>query len=310
MAAKVSLNVTIADESAASFIARLRPAVSTLAFVQQMVTLFTSFLAGARRGRVRIRVDDSVGVAAAKTVACVQASQTSGDRLLICLPGMQPIALTGTASAVVAGDGQYRNITSNTAVATSLKNAINTHPTLQNYIVATSSVGDLILTARNAGSIGNSIQIVKKVTTSAAFSGTGLMTGGVDAGALNTAGLTFTIAAALTANDTLTIGTVVLTGKASPSGESQFACGVSVAADTAALVACINAHSKLKGLFTCTGNTSTGVITILCWMEGRSLYQTVLAKSAAQGTLSATTFVPAATDTWAASTIEYGLGAP
>jgi len=55
----------------------------------------------------------------------------------------------------------------------------------------------------------------------------------------------FTPAASGVNNGTAWLTAVTLTAKASPSGENQFAAGVSAAADRAALAAAINAHSVL-----------------------------------------------------------------
>lgn len=63
-------------------------------------------------------------------------------------------------------------------------------------------------------------------------------------------------------NSTVTIGTVVLTGKTSaPSGTSQWLCGVSATADAIALKNCINANASLSPYFLAT-NPSVGVVTI------------------------------------------------
>jgi len=307
-ASKITISAVVSDLDSATLVAQQPAATHGRLAMQWLIRLFTAIVAGLHRARVRVNIDSSTGVAAAVTVTCVQASITAGDKFIVRVPGVGDVVFTATSGVPVAGDGTFAFLTSNTVTATSLKNAINTHPALTQYVVATSS-STLTLTAFTAGTEGNAMSVRKIVTNSGAFTGTGAFTGGIDAGALNTAGVTFTIAAALTANDTLTIGSVVLTGKASPSGESQFACGVSQAADTAALTACINAHSKLKGLYVAT-NGGSGVITILCYFEGRELWSTTIAKSAAQGSLSAATWAPAATDAWAASTVDYALGAP
>ena len=305
MAAKINIAAVIPDSTAASLIQRIPRASNARQFFAWLFVILSGIASGIRRGRFRFSADESTGTYATITVTAVQASATAGDQLIIQLPGLNVVALTAVATTPVPGDRTYAIITSNTAEATSLRSAINNDPFLSKYINATGT-STLVLTSRIAGAWGNGIRITKKVTTAGAFTGTGVMTGGVEPGALNTTGVTFTIAAALSNNDTLTIGSVVLTGKTSgASGESQFVDGVSVAADTTALTACINNHSKLKGLYTATGVTGTGVITILCWLEGRELYSTTIVKSAAQGSLSAATWVPPTTDVWASNTIDY-----
>jgi phage tail sheath gpL-like len=68
------------------------------------------------------------------------------------------------------------------------------------------------------------------------------------------------------ANDTVTINGVVLTGKASPATEAEFACGVSDTADAAALAAAINVHSTLSLILSAT--SALGVVTITALKPG------------------------------------------
>lgn len=72
--------------------------------------------------------------------------------------------------------------------------------------------------------------------------------------------------ASFVANDTVTINGVVMTGKASPSGEAEFACGVSDTADAAALAAKINAHSTLSLIVSAT--SALGVVTLTALKPG------------------------------------------
>jgi len=79
---------------------------------------------------------------------------------------------------------------------------------------------------------------------------------------------TITLTQANIANDdTVTIGGVVFTVKASPATESEWTKGADVTASAVAFVDCINAHSKFKGLFTATN--VAGVITLTANFPGR-----------------------------------------
>jgi hypothetical protein len=70
------------------------------------------------------------------------------------------------------------------------------------------------------------------------------------------------------ADETVTIGGVVFTAKASPSGESQFAIGANGTASATNLAAKIAAHSSLQGLVTAT-NPSAGVVLVSSELPGR-----------------------------------------
>ena len=311
MAAKVRISLTLPGAPAsATLVSRQPPASAPREAVQWLIRLFSGLVAGLSfMGRMRVSIDGTTGVKAALTLTAVDYDDgTVGDRLVIKIPGQNVLYLTAVTGT--AGVNQYSIDTSDNACATSIAAAINASPQCRGQLTAVASNATVICTAFKPGTMGNSISIDKIVTTSTFIASTGSLSGGVDEGA-PAASVLLTIAAALTANDTLTIGTVVLTAKASPSGENQFAGAVSQDADTAALVACINAHSKLKGLFSAVyGGTGTGKCTISTTIEGRELYQTVMAISMAQGTLAATTFACPTTDVWAGNVVDYNLGAP
>ena len=68
------------------------------------------------------------------------------------------------------------------------------------------------------------------------------------------------------ADDTLVIGGVTLTAKASPSGEAQFSQAGSDTVDAASLVSIINAHSTLARVVIAT--SALGVVTLTCKVKG------------------------------------------
>jgi phage tail sheath gpL-like len=79
--------------------------------------------------------------------------------------------------------------------------------------------------------------------------------------AVNAAKATGTVTlASFVADDTVTVNGITFTGKASPSGAEEFACGVSDTADAAALAATLNAHTTLDGMIVAT--SALGVVTI------------------------------------------------
>lgn len=72
--------------------------------------------------------------------------------------------------------------------------------------------------------------------------------------------------ASVAADDTITIAGVVLTAKASPSGEAQFSQAGSDTAAAASLVSKINAHSVLSKLV--VASSAIGVVTVTCLTKG------------------------------------------
>ena len=72
--------------------------------------------------------------------------------------------------------------------------------------------------------------------------------------------------ASVAADDTVTLGGVTLTAKASPAGEAQWDQSGNDTADGAALAACINAHSTLSKQF--SASAAAGVVTITCLVKG------------------------------------------
>lgn len=271
------------------------------ASLNRLVNILVAIGMGVIRGRLRIGIDDSVGVAATGTITCTQASCTAGDILFL-----EKIPITGVAGTPDPKQGQYSVSTSDANVATTVAAAINQYGPFRGRLTASVQTNVVTVTAVPAGSPGNAHTMLKQVTTGAAFSLSGAtLTGGLDPGARQS--LTTALSGVIANNDTVTIGSVVLTGKSSgATGESQFVCNVSAAADGAALVACVNAHSKLKGLVLASG-TSTPSIQLL--QGGRLGALITISKSCANMTLSASSWAPTTTETFAASPVELAFGA-
>lgn len=312
MAAKIKIALTIHGGTAvAETLGKTRPVASAAReAVQWLVNLFTGILAGIYRSRMRMSIDKSTGIAATLTLTAVDYDEgTIGDRIGIQIPGQPIVYLTAVTGTPVLAGNTYSIDTSDNACAASIAAAINASPQCRGLLTAVASSATVVLTAFVPGTIGNGIVISKYVTNAAFIASTGPLTGGVDPGALP-APVTFTISNAVTLNDTLTLGTITLTAKASAANENQFVGAVSQDADGAAIAAAINAHSMLKGIYSASyGASSSGIVTILSKLEGRILTQLVLAKSCSVGTLSATTFAVPTTDVWIADQVDYGLGA-
>lgn len=72
--------------------------------------------------------------------------------------------------------------------------------------------------------------------------------------------------ASIQANDTITINNITLTGKSSPSGQSEFDSDGTDTVVATAVAACINANSSLTGIVTAT--SSGAVVTVSAYVKG------------------------------------------
>ena len=157
------------------------------------------------------------------------------------------VKTTCVTTTPVLGDGTWQKTVDAATTAASLRDCILNYPGCIGWVTASASTNVVTVTAVTAGAIGNTYGATTSNGTGTAV-GAASFSGGKDGGGKSS--LTATLGGALSNNDTVTIGNVVLTGKTvAPSGQSQFLCGVSAAADGAALVACINAHTGLRARF-------------------------------------------------------------
>jgi hypothetical protein len=110
------------------------------------------------------------------------------------------------------------------------------------------------------------------------------------------------------ADETIVIGGTTLTWKASASGESEVDIGADLAAATTNLTAKINDHSKLKGIFTATGVTGTGVVTVTYTGDARLGYHIGLSETGDAVAVSGANFALDTTEVYASATVNYALG--
>lgn len=303
MPAVYNVQIVDAEETATTAKGRFPSATLDNGRAKAELIAILASLGTTRRGRLRLRIDDSAGVKASGTVACAQANLIAGDALEIA-----GVRLVGKAGAADATLGQFSIDTSDTAVATSIKAAINGFPALKRIATADSGSGTVTITAYEAGSKGNEITLKKVVTTAGAFTLSGAtLSSGKDPAAKPT--VTVTLGGTGTANDTLSIGGVTLTLKASAANENEVTIGGSAAATATAIAAKITAHSKLQGLVSVSDN-GAGVLTLTLLVGGRLGNLVSVTKSSTAITLGAASFAPATTDTYGAGTQEYDLGVP
>lgn len=259
------INIQVLTDRAGGELARLLPAAGNALSAREAANVLIDELARVSAdasGRLRVQVDSVAGVAASIALTCTAASDTAGDVLNI-----GPYRLVGVASSPDATLGQWDVSTATDAnFATSLAAAINQGPASRDFI-ATVSTNVVTVTARRAGSQPNAIGVVKQLTTAGAITFTGTtLAGGVDPGAQTT--LMVTCAAVGTAAQVFTIGNTTLTLAASAANENQVTIGATAQLTAVNLAAAIAAHSKLRGLFTCS-TPSAGVFTVTCLLGAR-----------------------------------------
>ena len=276
---------------------------NSLQFFKWFATLISGLVAGLG-ARVRLAVEDSTPKGATGTVTFTQASLAAGDKVIVAGP-LGTAIYTGVAGAATAASGQFSVDTSNTAVGDSFVLALAAYPPNRPLLTGVNAAGAVTVTAVQAGVQGNSM------TLSEVDAGGGIalvqMSGGRDAGSLQTIIGTFTGVPA--DGGTLTIGAVVLTVAAAPANESEFDGGGTSAEAQANLTACINAHSKLKGLILASQGTTTSITNMQLLQTGRIGALITVTEALSNYTQSATTFAPTQTSTWIASPAVFAVGA-
>jgi hypothetical protein len=232
----------------------------------RLSALFAAMSSGVRPGKVRVRTDSYTGVRASLTLAVTQANIAAGEYLDIIVPGRGTFRITAVASGADVTLGQFVSATNDATTATNMAAAVNGMLGLKDAVVASTNSGDLILTAKEYGTAGNSY-VAKDGTTNGLTPAGGTFASGKDASSKVTSSVVC-VSANTDADDTLKIGAVTLTAKAGDaSGENQFNIGASNTAMGDNLAAAINAHSKLLGL--CTAVAVTGTVTITWELPAR-----------------------------------------
>lgn len=261
-----AITVQILTDRAGGEIARLLPTASGSDRAREGANAVINEIArivGDASGRLRVQVDSTAGVAGSIALTCTAAQDTAGDVL-----NLGPYRLVGVASAPDATLGQWDVSTATDAnFATSLGAAINQGPAQRDFI-ATVATNVVTVTARRVGAWANSVLVVKQLTNASAITFTGTtLAGGAEPGAQTTQ--TVTCGAVGTAAQTFVIGNVTLTLAASAANEDQVTIGGSANATAVNLANAIAAHSRLRGLFTCS-TPSGGVFTITCLLGARA----------------------------------------
>jgi hypothetical protein len=222
--------------------------------------LFAAMSSGVVPGKVRVRTDSVTGVQASITLAVTQANIAVGEYIDVAIPGRGTYRITAVTSSPDVTLGQFVSETSDAVTATNMAAAIDGMLGLKDLVDASTNSGNLIITAREYGTAGNSYVVYDG--TANGISGEGAFSGGLTATSqvTATAALTF---ANIAANDTITIAGCVFTWKASASTESEVTIGADADGCGTNLAAKVNAHSKLVGLVTATNASGTVTVSYL-----------------------------------------------
>lgn len=110
--------------------------------------LIEGLMSGANIGTVQVSGSTSDPVAAAATATITYASIANTDTIVIL--GVTLTCVTGTPTT-----DQFKKQTDATVTAANLVTAINANTTLAKYVVATSSLGVVTITAKQKGSAAN-----------------------------------------------------------------------------------------------------------------------------------------------------------
>jgi hypothetical protein len=304
-AAQIVCELTFGAETTAAAIADgLAQAGAPELAANKLANLLSACASGMKRARMRLRVTDVTGVRATGTLVCTAANIAAAEYIEFVTP-IGRFRVTCVASGAVDGDATFDAEAVDADVATNIRQAINTHPQLKQWVSASGATNNVIVTAVNYGPQGNLIEMVDGTTNG--VTGEGLLTGGKDPAARVTSVITC-VAANTDADDTIRIGKTTLTAKAGDaSGESQFNIGANNTAMGDNLLAKIIAHSDLVGLV--EGVNASGVVTLTWLCDPRvAVHAGYMVTSDADGI--ATTTQPTTTLTLSSntSTRSYNLG--
>ncbi len=285
------------------------------AAVMRVAQKLMAIAGGAEGGTVDVRVSSATGVAAAGTIALTQATCTAGDKLIATVPGRGVFVFTAVEGSATAASGEYSIDTDDTAVAVSLKAAINAVSGIRDIMSADNSTGTLTWTSKTIGSWGNSIIWRKEVTTAGCAVITDA-TNGKDITAKPTLAVTFG-SANITADDTISIGARKYTWKASASLDGEITLSTTEATAATNFAAAVNADTTWTGLITAVavdavvtltweGDPRVGKHIVMDFAEVNS-GSVSLGGTAVIGTGEA--FTPTSTVTGHSVTKRFGLGA-
>jgi hypothetical protein len=280
--AKVQIEATLGGpaEPVVSVAEDIAGSTSNKEKVMNRLWRFFSAVAGRlKQASVQVRVDAVTDYAARITLAITQANIAADEFFDVIIPGKGVFHLVAVSATPDVTQGEFVSETSNAQTATNMAAAVNGMEGLKEYVTATTDSGNLILTAKHPGAIGNKYVVVDGTVNG--ISGEGNFAGGLDADARVTAAIGCVLANT-DADDSVSIGGVSFVAKASgASGDEEFNLGASNVAMADNLVAKINAHPKLVGIV--SGVAASGTITLTYYCGPREALLIRLATSDADG---------------------------
>jgi hypothetical protein len=304
MSAKLRIELVLGEQSGDAIAATLPSVDAPQLAANVLANLLGAVASGTERGRLRVAVDEHAGVAAAVTLVATGANIAAAEYIEFVTP-VGRFRVTAVASGAADGDKTFNVSATDNTVATNIRQAINTHPQLLQWVSASGGTNNVIVTARKAGTWGNSLVAVDGTVNG--ITGEGSFAGGLDPSARAAAQVTC-VAANTDADDTLVIGKTTLTAKAGDaSGESQFNIGASNAAMATNLAACINAHTAFAGIMTAAVE-STNVVRITYQCDARLAEHIRLTSSDADGIVLTAQPTSGLTTANEFATRSYGLG--
>ena len=301
MSALLRMEVVATQRPASDIAAKLPRPGSARLFLEWLAAFIQSLWAG---GMIRLGIDESSPVAATGTVVFTQASLTAADAVII--NGIRYAAVAGAADATL---GQFSKDTSDTAVGDSFVLALAAFPRdnggARPIVVGVNTAGSVALSAVTPG-IGGNLIVMQEKDASGGIALTHLSCGR-EPGSLKTIIGTFTGVPA--DGGTLTLGSVVLTVAAAPANESEFDGGGTSAEAATNLVACINAHTKLKGIIVAAIGSTTSKANMQLQLSGRPGALILSTESLSNYTQDATSYAPPGTEAWSATPVVAAFGA-
>jgi hypothetical protein len=273
----------------------------------RLAKLLTEVSSGVRVGAVRARLDTVTDYTASASFTVTGANIAAAETITFNVFG-QLFTITAVASGAASGDGTFNTSGVDNTVATNIRAAINSRPGLREVLVASGSTNTVTITAAKGGTDGNSIIIKDGTTNGTSLSGgQTTLSGGLDPSSRVTSALALTFAN-IDADETMGIGGVTLTWKASAANEDQVTIGANLAAAGANLTAAINVHSKLAGLVSAA--YSSGTVTLTWLVDPRVAMLMLMASSDATAVAVTQPSLASRTAASVESVVAWNRGAP
>jgi hypothetical protein len=237
--------------------------------IKPLLEELVAIASGVRDGKIIARVDSVTRGTASQTVTVESDDTAADDTLTIIIPGYGRAVFTAvdTDAEVVAAPrtGLWSLETAtDTAQAQSLCDAINDHPLTGHHLLATENdSGVITITAKLPGTWAHGITLVDGAVAAAALVlGGTTLAGGDDVLTQPTLAIVFGTPD-ITADDTISIGAIEYTWKASASTDNEITLNTTPATAATNFAAKINADTRWTGLLSASRDDATVTLTWL-----------------------------------------------